>query len=59
MKKMLIVLILTVLLCAPALAEGPLGEPLADFTVDTIDGGSFTLSKALRDRDSRPDASTI
>ena len=44
MKKMLIVLILTVLLCAPSLAEGPLGEPLADFTVDTIDGGSFTLS---------------
>ena len=32
-------------------AEFPFGQPFEDFTVETIDGGSFTLSEALKDKD--------
>ena len=43
------------LLCATAGAEGGssphTGSPMPDFTVETIDGGSFTLSEALEDHD--------
>ena len=38
----------TVALAAPS---DYLGKPLADFTVQTIDGGEFTLSEALKDHD--------
>ena len=50
MKKLLIALLLAALLCLPAMAE-TLGQALPDFTVATIDGGSFTLSEALKDHD--------
>ena len=50
MKKMLIALLLAALLSLPAMAE-TLGQALPDFTVATIDGGSFTLSEALKDHD--------
>lgn len=53
MKKLLIAMTLLALLCATALAEAPeyLGKPLKDFTVKTVDGGTFTLSEALKDHD--------
>ena len=54
MKKLLAFLLTLSLLCASALAEAPaeyLGKPLKDFTVQTIDGGTFTLSEALKDHD--------
>ena len=50
MKRLLIALLLAALLCLPAMAE-TLGQALPDFTVATIDGGSFTLSEALKDHD--------
>lgn len=44
--------LLMTLFCLPGLAEGSsLGEPMADFTVETSDGGVFTLSESLKDRD--------
>lgn len=59
MKRILIALVIAALaLCPPALADALadapvhyLGKPLQDFTVQTIDGGSFTLSEALKDHD--------
>ena len=56
MKRTLIALIALMIAAAltlPALAEqNPMiGQTLPDFTVDTIDGGSFTLSEALKDHD--------
>lgn len=38
-------------LCASAGAVGDLGAPMEDFSVDTIDGGTFTLSRALEQYD--------
>ena len=52
MKRFLwMLLLLSLLLIGCAHAEGPLGQPVPDFTVQTIDGGSFTLSKALTEYD--------
>ena len=58
MKKTLFILLtlLLALSCFPALAgetesEAPDAVYLADFTVDTIDGSSFTLSDALKDHE--------
>lgn len=51
--RFLLLLILVLALCLPAvsMAEGQLGSAMPDFTVSTIDGGSFTLSEALKDHD--------
>ena len=55
--KMLAVLALALALClaSSAVAEealtGHLGETLPDFSVTTIDGGTFTLSEALKEKD--------
>ena len=51
-----LLLALTLCLCSlPALAESAaaagLGEAMPDFTVATIDGGTFTLSEALKEKD--------
>ena len=50
-----LMLALTLCLTSAAWAESPaaghLGEVLPDFTVDTIDGGTFTLSEALAEKD--------
>lgn len=54
MKKLLTVLLaLTLLTALAGLAEplAILGQPLPDFTVETIDGNTFTLSEALKDHD--------
>lgn len=54
MKKSMISIVLLTLLavmCVSAQGESRLGKPLADFTVQTIDGGTFTLSEALREKD--------
>ena len=52
MKRILLMILLACLLMAGcAHAEGPLGQPVPDFTVQTIDGGSFTLSEALKSHD--------
>lgn len=55
MRRFWITLILALLLsliCLSAQAEDlHLGQPMADFTVETAYGGSFTLSEALKDRD--------
>ena len=55
-KTMAIVLatLMVALLWTPANAEyfhEYMGSPMEDFTVETIDGGHFTLSEALRDHD--------
>ena len=53
MKKLFCLLLALALLCAslPAYAAGTaeLGQPFQDFTVTTIDGEEFSLSKALAD----------
>ena len=54
MKKTLCLLLAFSLLCAalPALASNnaaALGQPFQDFSVTTIDGDTFTLSKALQE----------
>ena len=58
MKKwlLLIACILAVCMMLPCgMAEEAIdeimGQPMPDFTVETIDGGSFTLSEALKDHD--------
>lgn len=55
MKKLLCLLLALLLLCSamPALAAdyAELGKPFQDFTVTTIDGEKFTLSKALETHD--------
>lgn len=52
MKRIFVISLLVFLLLAgSALAEGPLGQPVPDFTVQTIDGGTFTLSEALEQYD--------
>ena len=52
MKRIFLTLLLICLLMAGcAQAEGPLGQPVPDFTVQTIDGGSFTLSETLKTHD--------
>ena len=52
MRRFLLSFLLFCLLLTPcAHAEGPLGQPVRDFTVQTIDGGSFTLSEALKSYD--------
>ena len=56
MKKWILILMALCMMAAGwAVAEGAepeyLGKPLADFTVETIDGGSFTLSEALKEKD--------
>lgn len=52
MKRVFLILLLCLLLLAGcARAEGPLGQPVPDFTVQTIDGGRFTLSEALKSHD--------
>lgn len=56
MRKLLALILAAALLASAwtvALAESPgyLGKPLADFTVETVDGGTFTLSEALKDHD--------
>ena len=56
MKKWILILMALCMMAAGwAVAEGAepeyLGKPLADFTVETIDGGSFTLSEALEEKD--------
>ena len=57
MKKKYIVMLIALILalsCGIASAEtygGALGSPLADFSVETIDGGEFRLSEALAGRD--------
>ena len=48
---MITLLLAAALLAGCALAEGPLGQAAPDFTVATIDGGSFTLSEALKEYD--------
>lgn len=53
-KWISLALVALMLLCWTAGAEGSpsyLGEAMPDFTVETIDGGSFTLSEALEDHD--------
>ena len=57
-KNLIITLVLAITLAfsGSALAEEEsfnefLGQEMFDFTVDTIDGGSFTLSEALKDHD--------
>ena len=57
-RRLLLIVLLAAtlaLLFSPAQAEeavySHLGETLADFTVATIDGGSFTLSRALAEKD--------
>ena len=56
-KKILCLSALVLLLCAfflPGTAEemlySHLGEPLPDFTVETIDGDTFTLSEVLKEK---------
>ena len=55
LKRFLLAVLVAALLCAVAAgAEGAgmgLGQPLPDFTVETLDGGTFTLSRALEERD--------
>ncbi len=56
MRKWMMILLAAMLLASAftiALAEPSdyMGKPMPDFTVQTIDGGSFTLSEALKDRD--------
>lgn len=56
MKKLLVALVCLMLLaglCAAWAESGAdvLGKPLDDFTVKTIDGGTFTLSEALKSHD--------
>lgn len=51
MKLFFSLLAAVMLLLGCALAEKPLGQAVPDFTVATIDGGSFTLSKALKEYD--------
>lgn len=53
MRKTAVLLLILALLSAliGASAESALGQPLNDFTVETIDGGAFTLSEALADKD--------
>ena len=55
MRRISLILALALLLalaCLPAMAEGAnLGDPVANFTVQTADGGSFTMSEALKDHD--------
>ena len=54
MKKLLVMALAVAMLataCAAGLAEDILGGPLEDFTVETIDGGTFSLSGALEDHD--------
>ena len=58
MKKTLIPLLILVLLAfsftaaaAEAPSDGYLGKPLPDFTVETVDGGTFTLSEALKEKE--------
>lgn len=55
--KRALLFLLVFVLCAPSLgakAATPgaeyLGRPLPDFTVDTVDGGTFTLSQALKEK---------
>lgn len=44
--------LILILLCTAVTAMGEgLGEPLPDFSVETIDGNTFTLSEALKDHD--------
>ncbi len=53
MKKTVVALIAVLLvfpLCSAA-AEGFVGQTLPDFTVETLDGGSYTLSEALEQRE--------
>jgi len=53
-KKLLTLLLAMALLTLPsgwAETPGLLGAPLPDFTARTLDGGSFTLSEALKDHD--------
>ena len=57
MRKLSLFLLAVALLasaCMACVAEGPaqlLGQPFPDFTVQTVDGGTFTLSEALKDHD--------
>ena len=56
MRKWMMILLTAMLLASAwtiALAEPSdyMGKSMPDFTVQTIDGGSFTLSEALKDRD--------
>ena len=54
MKKLIALLTLLALLALfalPALAEDMLGRRLEDFSVQTLDGSTFTLSGALEDKD--------
>lgn len=54
MKKLFtlaLAIALLALACVPALAEDTLGRLLSDFSVETIDGNTFTLSEALADHD--------
>lgn len=54
MKRMISTLLMAALLamgCLPALAEDVRGRALEDFSVQTIDGNTFTLSDALADHD--------
>ena len=45
------ILCLGALLARRARPDDHLGETLPDFTVETIDGGTFTLSEALKEKD--------
>ena len=56
--KRILVLALVMAVCLGAVSaraagtpEDHLGETLPDFTVETIDGGTFTLSEALKEKD--------
>lgn len=55
-KRFALILVLALLCLGGAFAEakGPedyLGGPMPDFTVSTLDGGTFTLSDALKEKD--------